>query len=144
MTVEEPNAQVAKSMDTTDALALFGDAGTSPELRRNALTTLITAKVLPKQADDPAVVAGREILLSSIVEADEPSSRLLSIAESIRLGQVVKRWAPEIGTQLRKAITMQLPAMQLLTEGDDRLNLARACAQLEADWLPGYLATSIA
>ncbi len=34
--------------------------------------------------------------------------------------------------------------MQLLTEADDRLNLARACAQMSAPWLPAYLADSIA
>ena len=34
--------------------------------------------------------------------------------------------------------------MQLLTDADDRLNLARACAQMSAGWLPAYLAKAIA
>ncbi len=34
--------------------------------------------------------------------------------------------------------------MQLLTDADDRLNLARACAQMSAAWLPAYLAKAIA
>ncbi len=68
----------------------------------------------------------------------------MAIAESIRLGQVVKRWAQEIVELLRPAFVAELPAMQLLTEADDRLNLARACAQMSAPWLPAYLAGSIA
>lgn len=126
------------------ALVLFADAATAPEARRSALTTLITAKVLPKQADNPAVTAGRSHLLTQVRDAAEPSYRLLAIAESIRLGQVVKRWAPEIVEQLRPAFATELPETQLLAEADDRLNLARACAQMSAQWLPAYLARSIA
>lgn len=144
MAAVDTNVQVVSKLDAAQALTLFGEPGTAPELRRDALTTLITAKRLPKQADDPAVAAGRQQLLSQVTEAEVPAHRLLAIAESIRLGQVVKRWATEIAAQLRTAITAPLPAMQLLPDADDRLNLARACSQLEADWLPSYLATSIA
>ncbi|MDD2691261.1 MAG: hypothetical protein PHX69_05685 [Simplicispira sp.] len=129
---------------TASALALFAGASTTPAERRSALTALITAKVLPKQADDPAVLAGRAHLLAQIHDAAEPGHRLLAIAESIRLGQVVKRWAKEIAEWLRPAFVAELPEMQLLTEADDRLNLARACAQMSAPWLPTYLADSIA
>ena len=108
------------------------------------MTALITAKVLPKQADDPAVIAGRTHLFAQIHDAAEPGHRLMAIAESIRLGQVVKRWAQEIAERLRPAFVAKLPEMQLLTEADDRLNLARACAQMSAPWLPAYLADSIA
>lgn len=129
---------------TASALELFAGATTTPTERRAALTALITAKVLPKQADDPAVKAGRSHLFAQIYEASEPGHRLMAIAESIRLGQVVKRWAQEIVELLRPAFVAELPAMQLLTEADDRLNLARACAQMSAPWLPAYLAGSIA
>lgn len=128
----------------TEALALFADATTAPDIRRAALTSLITAKFLPKQADEAAVAVGRAHLITQAREAAEPGHRLLAIAESIRLGQVVKRWASEIIEQLRPMFTIALPPMRLLTEADDRLNLARACAQMSAPWLPAYLAQSIA
>ena len=129
---------------TDEAMPLFAAADTPPETRRAALTALITAKLLPKLADDVAVSAGRSHLLNQAVAAQEPMHQLLGIAESIRLGQVVKRWAPDIAAQLRPAFTAKLPPMKLLSEADDRLNLARACSLMSADWLPAYLADSIA
>ena len=130
---------------TAESLSAFASAATPAAERRAALTALITAKVLPKQADDPAVAEGRAHLLALVFAQDAaPEHRLLAIAECIRLGQVVKRWAPEIAQQLRPAFAQELPAMQLLTDADDRLNLARACAQMSAAWLPAYLAKAIA
>lgn len=135
----------ADTTSTAESLSAFANAATPPAERRAALTALITAKVLPKQADDPAVAAGRSHLLAQVFSLDAaPEDRLLSIAECIRLGQVVKRWAPEIAEQLRPAFADELPSMQLLNEADDRLNLARACALMSAAWLPAYLARAIA
>lgn len=129
---------------TEDAMTLFAAADTSPEMRRAALTALITAKLLPKLAEDAGVSAGRAHLLHQAGTAEFPMHRLLGIAESIRLGQVVKRWAPDIAAQLRTAFTLKLPPIHLLSEADDRLNLARACGLMAADWLPDYLSDSIA
>lgn len=126
------------------AMALFAAADTSPEKRRAALTALITAKLLPKLADDNAVKAGRSHLLDQVFNAELPMHRLLAIAESIRLGQVVKRWATDIAKLLRPAFVEKLPPMQLLSDADDRLNLARACSLMSANWLHDYLANSIA
>jgi hypothetical protein len=135
----------ADTPSTAESLSAFASAATPAAERRAALTALITAKVLPKQADDPAVAEGRAHLLALVFAQDAaPEHRLLAIAECIRLGQVVKRWAPEIAQQLRPAFAQELPAMQLLTDADDRLNLARACAQMSAAWLPAYLAKAIA
>jgi len=129
---------------TTDSLAAFSSAATLPAERRAALTALITAKILPKQADDPAVANGRAHLLAQVFAPNvTPAHRLLAIAECIRLGQVVKRWAPEIAEQLRPAFVEELPSMQLLSEADDRLNLARACALMSSPWLPAYLSKAI-
>lgn len=134
----------AGSLSTTDALALFAAPDTAPESRREALTVLITAKLLPKSADEPAVHAGRrEWLKLALSEGDSPY-RLLAIAETIRLSQVVRRWAGEVVKQLTPAFDRPLPPMQALSEADDRLNLARACAQASAAWLPAYLAQAIA
>lgn len=132
------------SAEASSALAKFADAATTPEERYEALSTLSATKVLPKQADDPAVAAGRQQLLQRAIAAVEPGDRLLAIAECIRLTQIVKRWAPEMVEQLRPAFSEPLPSMQLLASGDDRLNLARACAQMSAAWLPDYLAQSVA
>lgn len=127
-----------------DALACFGATDSLLQDRSAALTVLITSKVLPKQAEHADVVRGRERLLSEALTAAAPSDRLLAIADCIRLTQVVKRWAPEVTSNLRPAFATELPPMQLLGEADHRLNLARACAQMQADWLPGYLARSVA
>ncbi|MBC7381114.1 MAG: hypothetical protein H7346_27265 [Burkholderiaceae bacterium] len=126
------------------AMGMFAALGTSPEMRRAALTSLITAKLLPKLAEDAGVKAGRSQLLDQVFKAELPMHRLLAIAESIRLGQVVKRWAGDIAKQLQPAFLEQLPSMQLLSEADDRLNLARACSLMSTHWLPDYLAISIA
>ena len=135
----------AGTPSTTESLSAFANGATPPAERRAALTALITAKVLPKQADDPAVADGRAHLLAQVFALDAaPEHRLLSIAECIRLGQVVKRWAPEIAEQLRPAFAEELPSMQLLSDADDRLNLARACALMSSAWLPSYLAKAIA
>jgi len=131
-------------LPTEDALALFASPTASPEDRSDALTALISSKWLPKQADHPQVAAGRQLLLRQIAEATEPGYRLLAVAESVRLVQVVKRWAAELATQLQPSFAVELPPMQLLSNADDRLNLARACALSGAEWLPGYIARSIA
>jgi hypothetical protein len=132
------------SPDASAALARFADPATLPEDRHDALSILSATKVLPKQADDPAVMAGRRHLLDQARAANEPGHRLLAIAECIRLTQIVKRWGPEMREQLCPLFDSPLPNMQLLASGDDRLNLARACAQMSAPWLPDYLARSIA
>ena len=144
MSTLEPIAASEPKLSTEDALSLFANFDTRPEIRRRALTALITAKYLPKQADVPAVTHGRAQLLNMVFFAESPEHRLLAIAECIRLGQVVKRWATEIAEQLRPAFEAELPAFQLLNDADDRLNLARACAQISTSWLPAYLARSIA
>ncbi|MCW5668675.1 MAG: hypothetical protein KIT86_03370 [Hydrogenophaga sp.] len=131
------------NLDAAAALARFADAGTSPEDRREALSALSATKVLPKQADDPAIEAGRRHLVDQARTAEKPGYRLLAIAECIRLTQIVNRWTPVMLDQLRPAFAEPLPNMQLLTNGNDKLNLARACAQISAPWLPDYLARSI-
>ncbi len=144
MTDTSPLASEPVKVTSETAMAIFAAADTPPETRRAALTALITAKLLPKQADDAAVKAGRAHLLDQVANAERPFYRLLAIAESIRLGQVVKRWAGDIAEQLRPAFVEQLPSMQLLSDADDRLNLARACSLVSAGWLHDYLANSIA
>jgi hypothetical protein len=126
------------------AMAVFAAADTSPERRRAALTVLIDAKLLPKLADDAAVQAGRSHLLDQVFNAELPMHRLLAIAESIRLGRVVKRWAADIANQLQPLFVEPLPSMQWLNDADDRLNLARACSLMSADWLHDYLSDAIA
>jgi hypothetical protein len=131
-------------MSPEEALARFAAADTTPEVRHDALTALITHKVLPRSADDQAIIDGRQHwLLLATSQGDSPY-RLLAIAELVRLTQVVRRWAVDIGRELESAFAEKLPPMQLLSDADDRLNLARACAQASALWLPAYLAQGIA
>lgn len=127
-----------------DALAIFAAERASPEERSDALTALISAKVLPKQAESNAIRAGRQLLLRQVTEASEPGYRLLGIAESVRLAQVVKRWNAELADHLKSVCSTELPEPGLLSNADDRLNLARACNLLQAAWLPEYMARAIA
>jgi len=137
-------AEVGKSeISIEEALAEFAN-GESPEVRRSALSTLIASKYLPKQADSQQVAIGRDRLLQDAAGGADQGRQLLAIAEVIRLSQVVKRWQPQIKKGLESAFNAEIPAMSLLPEADDRLNVARACAQFDSTWLPGYLAKAIA
>ncbi len=144
MKIPTSSASEVAGRRTYEALAAFAESTTTPEERRSALTTLITAKALPKLAEDPAVGAGLDLLIASATAAPEPVHRLLAIAESVRLGQVVRRWMPEIAARLKPAFASTLPEMRLLPEAADRLNLARACSLMSEDWLKPYLARAIA
>ncbi|VVE50746.1 hypothetical protein PCE31106_04647 [Pandoraea cepalis] len=115
----------------------------SPESRQIALTALISGKFLPKFADAPEILEGKRLTLIDAVSQETPRLRLLAIAEIMRLGQVVKRWQPEIMAALEPAFVSELPPMSLLDEADDRLNLARALSHFQREWLVDYLATSI-
>ena len=132
------------NVSVDQAFTLFASPDAEVEERRDALTTLIAAKALPKQAEDPRALQGRDRLIEQAIDAPDAAAQLLAIAESIRLGQVVKRWAVDIGRLLKPAFARELPAMGLLSEADDRLNLARACTQMSAGWLTDYVARSIA
>lgn len=127
-----------------NALAIFSSERASPEERSDALTTLISAKVLAKQAESQEIQVGRKLLLMQASDAREPAYRLLGIAESVRLAQVVKRWNVELADLFKPLFSAELPAPGLLSNADDRLNLARACHLVHADWLPTYLARAIA
>lgn len=144
MTDRSPAPVDSTKLSPAAALFQFGSADTTSEKRHAALTALITAKVLPKQADDRSVIEGRAQLLKLAISDGDSSSRLLAIAESIRLGQVVRRWASDIAKELAPAFASEIPPARLLSDADDRLNLARACAQMSAPWLPGYLARAVA
>ena len=129
----------------TNAEALIQFAGDSTEQRHDALTVLIASKFLPKNAEDASIKSRREKLLFEARTHLEPSYRLLAIADSIRLAQVVQRWLPEITVGLEPAFVNELPPLNLLEgEGKDRLNVARACALYEREWLPDFIANSIA
>lgn len=142
-TTSDKTSTVEK-MTAEEALKHFGAVATSPDMRRQALSVLIGSKFLPKEADHPLVTAGRTQWLQQALYSTDGGQKLLAIAESIRLGQVVKRWVSEIKSQIAPAFVEPLPPLSLLAEADDRLNVARACSQMERDWLPNYMADSIA
>jgi hypothetical protein len=125
------------------ALAAFGARETPPLQRRDALSSLIETKALPREAEAPEVLQGRRMLIEMATSA-EPITRLMGIAESVRLGQVVKRWGAQLPRDLAPALQTEIPPAQLLAEASDRLNLARACAMMDSPWLPKYLAAFVA
>lgn len=118
-----------------------------PRERQRALTELVALKALPKQVEDPRFLQGMEYWRGLLVQPDvEEDLRLLAVAELVRAAQSVKvkKWAAWVGEALTPAFDQPLPPCKLLKEADERLNVARACAASSADWLPGYLAQSIA
>ncbi len=141
---EKPMSDAPSSNAKSDELLATFAGDVSPERRREALTGLIAFKFLPKGAAHPAVLAGRDRLLHDACCHPDDRLRLVAIAEAIRLVQVVKRWLPDISKALEPAFAVELPALSLLQDADDRLNVARACALFEREWLQDYLARSVA
>ena len=112
--------------------------------RQKALSSLMTLKAVPKHAGDPRFELGLErwsLLISDKAASDE--HRLLAIAELIRAGQMVKKLQVRLRQIIEPAFASPLPPCSLLKEADDRLNVARACSMMNADWLPIYLAQAI-
>lgn len=142
--MEERTPAKIQKMTLEAALQSFGNEMTPPDQRREALSALIGEKFLPKQADDRHVLSGRDHLLRLASPASDDASRLLGIAELIRLTQVVKRWMPEVQQVLASHMADPIPPLSLLPDADDRLNVARACALFDYPWLKDYLAQSIA
>lgn len=113
--------------------------------RQKALSSLMTLKAVPKHADDPRFELGLarwSLLISDKAASDE--HRLLAIAELIRAGQMVKKLQTRIRHTIEPTFASPIPSCSLLKDADDRLNVARACSMMKADWLPIYLAQAIA
>jgi len=117
----------------------------SVDIRKAALTRLITLRVIPKQADDSRFNKGFS-KWAALGQSNEtaPEHRLLAIAELVRIGQVVKKWLPKTLDALLPMFEHPLPLALHLKDADDRLNVARACSMMKAEWLPKYLAQNIA
>jgi len=125
------------------ALERFAGPATSASTRKEALSVLIETKTLLRCVEDPRVRAGREQLLAE-TRAPDQLTRLLGIAECVRLTQVVKKWAAELPAQLEEAFMRELPPIEALSDAADRLNVVRACGMMRAPWLRTYLSNAIA
>lgn len=114
-------------------------------VRVQALTDLMTAKAIPKRADDARFDAGlrRWISVANTLEAD-PRERLLAVAELIRATQQLKKRQPALIKLIQPGLRQPLPPLALLEDAEARLNVARACSQADAPWLQTYLAASLA
>ena len=121
-------------------------AGCAPVIeRQKALTTLIRAKLIPKNADDGRFQSGFQAFVNAAADpALSAEERLLALAEVVRAAQVVKSLQAGLVATLTPAFADPLPPLQILKEADDRLNVARACALFDFPWLEAYLAKSIA
>lgn len=115
--------------------------------RRKAFSELISLKVLPKQDDDPRFEKGLRAWFALLsMPSTSETDRLLALAELVRTRQVKikKKWMILIHEIITREFTQSLPPCRLLKNADDRLNLARACASSQANWLPSYVAQAIA
>lgn len=138
------NADELIAIDGEEAFNLYA-TGETVQDRQRAMTTLLLAKLIPKQVDDPRFREGYEYMTRVAADrAQDPVTRLLAIAEVVRPTQLGKRLHADLAKRLEAALGPDLPPVQLLKEGNDRLNVARALAHAKGDWLPGYLAEAIA
>lgn len=114
--------------------------------RQRVFSELVSIKALPKQIEDPRFAKGLVAWQELLVKQDTSNlDRLLALAELMRIGRVAKgKWMKLIGETIRKELVQPLPPCKLLKDADERLNLARACVLSNANWLPNYIAQSIA
>lgn len=120
---------------------------TDPRARQRAFSELVTLKALPRQIEDPRFSLGFEgwrLLLKQPDATEE--ERLLSVAELVRTGQIIKakHWAERIAKAIEQALVEPLPPCSLLRDADERLNVARACSASTAEWMLPYIARAIA
>lgn len=126
------------------AFDIYGST-VDPRERQKALSDLMTLKAVPKQAADPRFEEGLARWRSLVVDESATAEyRLLAIAELIRAGQMVKKLQTQITKAIEPAFACPLSPLSVLKDADDRLNVARACSLIKADWLLVYLAQSIA
>lgn len=113
--------------------------------KQKALKALMRDKLIPKQAGDARFQDGLTQLIASAADQMlEPETRLLAIASVVHAAQVVKSLQPELNGWLVPALKEDMPALSLLKEADDRLNVARALNLADGCWLVGYLSAAIA
>jgi len=131
----DPSDQLLDAFATTDEL----------EVRIRALTDLMTAKAIPKRADDVRFGRGldRWVQLAN-TDVAPPRDRLLAIAELIRATQQLKKRQPALIARVEPAFARDLPPLNLLDDPEVRLNVARACSMMDAPWLQAYRAASVA
>src|SRR5262245_35585716 len=106
--------------------------------RKAALTALLAAR--GRHADDPRFEEGRARLFRLALDhLASPGDQLLAIAESIRAVQNLKRLQQDTAERLQPAFAKVLPPLNVLSDAEDRLNVARACRRAEAPWLYDYI-----
>lgn len=130
-----------------DALDCFSNKKENAINRHAALSTLIENKYLPKNADNGQIQIGRDILITEAKSSKDQSSKLIAIAELIRLGKVVKRLSDDLPELFRLAYRNELPDFtdsEYKLDADVRVNIARACSFIESNWIQAYRAKIIA
>jgi hypothetical protein len=131
--------------DKAELLLDTFSAAADPSVRVRALTDLMTAKVIPKRADDARFGLGLDCWVDLANAADAPPrDRLLAIAELVRATQQLKKRQPALIKKIAPALRDPLPPLTLLEDSEARLNVARACSLAEAPWLQVYRAACIA
>lgn len=135
----------------TQALETFSDRAASPENRRQALSTLIDTKFLPKNSTHEKIVQGRKLLIETAKSSEQNISKLISIAELIRLGKVVKKMMDDIPEVLNPVFRKELPSISNISDTENRLdvdirlNVARACSLVKKNgWIQDYRARTVA
>jgi hypothetical protein len=131
--------------DTSHQLLTTFASTPDSSARVRALTNLMTAKIIPKQAEDVRFAEGLErwVLLANASDSD-PRERLLAIAELIRATQQLRKRQPVLIGRIQAAFMSRLPPLMLLEDSEARLNVARACSMIDAPWLQPYRAASVA
>lgn len=90
--------------------------------------------------NDHRFSAGLTNLVDAATRASTPLDRLLALATLMRISSAIKPLRERIEKCLPKALEVCLPEPAILSDPDDRRNIARACEIVHSAWMVEYCA----
>jgi hypothetical protein len=136
MSISPSNAQIHREF------AKFFE-GPSVADRAEALTALMSERVLSRYSKEPEFAHGLAQLVEASKAGDIPQDRLLALAQLVRISQALKPLAVKIRESVLPVLKDPLPALNLLKAGDDRAYVAIACRWADSAWVLDYAAKGI-
>ncbi|GGY18865.1 hypothetical protein GCM10008098_08730 [Rhodanobacter panaciterrae] len=124
-----------------ELLAAFSQSNRIPDLVW-AAEAMLAAKVVNKVRQDHMFEVGLRNLLVSTPE--QPYEKLKAIATAYRLGATSKPVMTIVRRYASDALTHQLPALELLTDGQDRYYASLSLLDARGSWVLDYVARGVA
>jgi len=116
----------------------------SMKQRNEVITQMMTDKSIFKAVKEDSFK--KEIDEMFVIAADDSDDieKLLAIGALTRLAFFIKALRKPFFERLQAVFATPIPSLQILSEADDRLYVAKALVSInQADWLPDYLALEI-